>query len=193
MTTDNNTFKLEPIEEDESDVWAQLADASTKTLKDSKYATKGNLRYPVQEFKSATLPRNFSPPKQSPPMKIRAPCINLSPITGYMDRVVGHFHKKLEPSADIDPRKHTDTDTGVAEAKINEPEEKPEMLRQLEKGILELEADKKKNREQVPSSNVDTKETELKTQEHKHHSESAQCVCESFTDAVKPQLSMATS
>ena len=192
MTTDNNTLKLEPIEEDESDIWAQLADASTKTLKDSKYATKGNLRYPVQEFKSATLPRNFSPPKQSPAVKIRAPCINLSPTAGYMDRVIGQFHEKLEPSADIDPKKHNDTDTGLAEAKINEPDEKPKMLEHPDKEISELEADKKKG-EQVPSSRVDTNEMEPKREEQKGNSESAQCICQSFTDTIKLQLSMATS
>lgn len=56
---------LEPIIEDRTDALLQLAEKSDLRLKDSKYATRGGLRYPVAEFRKlstlTTLQRQDQP------------------------------------------------------------------------------------------------------------------------------------
>ena len=53
--TSEEAVKLEPIEEDETDILLKLADESKLGLGDSKFACKSGLRYPVGEFQPGTL------------------------------------------------------------------------------------------------------------------------------------------
>ena len=53
--TSEEAVKLEPIEEDETDILLKLVDESKLGLGDSKFACKSGLRYPVGEFQPGTL------------------------------------------------------------------------------------------------------------------------------------------
>ena len=55
---------LEPIEEDETDILAQLADASNLSLRDSRFAHKKGTLFHGPSYKAATLPRTtYNQPK----------------------------------------------------------------------------------------------------------------------------------
>ncbi len=102
LTTQTATT-LEAIEEDHTDVLAQLADQSDLRLKDSKYALKVALHYPVAEFKAATLPlslfnQNRSPERSrlssstiTPKIKKDLPIADVP--RGYVDDVVSKFRR----------------------------------------------------------------------------------------------------
>ena len=78
MTTDA-PHSLEPIEEDETDVLAQLANSTNLKLQDSKFASRCGLRYPAPTFK--------------PKIKHSGDIIGGGFATGWMDDIVAKFHE----------------------------------------------------------------------------------------------------
>lgn len=90
--------KLEPIEEDEADVLAKLADESKLGLSDSKFAHK--LHYPVPEYTPGASTsctqhapaRAEMPPGSTPKIK-KEMVIDVRP-KGYIEHVISEFQKK---------------------------------------------------------------------------------------------------
>jgi hypothetical protein len=92
--------KLEPIEEDETDVLAKLVEESTFGLSDSKFAFHRTLRYPVAEYKPSQLVSTSLNQKTPGRTEVTAPpsAPNIKkdmfkPPRDYMDEVVCEFQK----------------------------------------------------------------------------------------------------
>jgi hypothetical protein len=93
--------KLEPIEEDETDVLVKLAEDSKLSLGDSKFASHRGLRYPVAEYKPGQLLSTSINQRTPDHTEVMAPPSTpkiqkdmFKPPRDYMDEVVYEFQKK---------------------------------------------------------------------------------------------------
>jgi hypothetical protein len=92
--------KLEPIEEDETDILAKLADESKLGLRDSKFASTSRLCYPVEYRPGGLLtsynqhtPGRAAITSNSTP-KIKKDMVIDEPPKDYIEQVVSEFQKK---------------------------------------------------------------------------------------------------
>jgi hypothetical protein len=94
--------KLEPIEEDETEILAKLAKESKLGLNDSRFASKGGLHYPAVEYRPGGLPKTSCSQRNlghaeimsNSTSKIEKDMVIDEPPTGYIEQVVSEFQKK---------------------------------------------------------------------------------------------------